>query len=281
MSESHKDKGDFILRGVKKPSPLGTTLLVGLRALDPFLQYAILGRRIAAHLIHRSGGSIAQPNASLITNTILDRLELSPHAFILLSMSVGSSLKQIIWATFTSQETIPVSSAIAISVYNTLLNSINTLLFVCEQTSLQDNHTYSGRSGLFLGIGLYTVGIIAELTAEIQRKVFKQSPANNGKVYEGGMFTLARHINYGGYILWRSGFALASAGWIFGLLSWAFFFYDFAMRGVPVLDKYCQGRVSHVKSLKEVLPTDVTAQYGQQWIEFKKKVPYALIPIVY
>ncbi|EEB94925.1 hypothetical protein MPER_06187, partial [Moniliophthora perniciosa FA553] len=43
-----------------------------------------------------------------------------------------------------------------------------------------------------------------------QRKRFKDDVRNVGKPYTGGLFGLARHINYGGYMLWRTGFAIAA-----------------------------------------------------------------------
>ena len=49
-------------------------------------------------------------------------------------------------------------------------------------------------------------GILLELVSELQRKRFKDDPANKGKPYAGGLFSLARSINYGGYTLWRGGY---------------------------------------------------------------------------
>lgn len=48
-----------------------------------------------------------------------------------------------------------------------------------------------------------------------------------------------------------------------GALVGGFFFYNFAAKGVPELDQYCQGR------------------YGTAWTEFKEEVPYRLFPGLY
>jgi protein-S-isoprenylcysteine O-methyltransferase Ste14 len=58
------------------------------------------------------------------------------------------------------------------------------------------------------------------------------------------LFGLSRHINYFGYTVWRTGFALASGSWILAALSASWFTFDFVARGIPVLDEYCSKRVS-------------------------------------
>ena len=81
--------------------------------------------------------------------------------------------------------------------------------------------------------------------SEIQRKRFKDKPENKGKLYGGGLFGLATNINYGGYTLWRTGYAVAAAGLPWGALTGALAFYDFSTRAIPVLDQYCTDRVRH------------------------------------
>ncbi|KAF2230212.1 hypothetical protein EV356DRAFT_526851 [Viridothelium virens] len=262
-SSSEGKLEDFIRRGVKKSSSAGIIVLIGLRALDPLLQYAILGRGLGSSMIPRIGGTTLPPGALVTTNTIIDKLGLSPHRLTLFLMTVGAVLKSSYWAAYTSQEELPVGSAVLISLYNSALNSLNTLLFTCSQTSASSIGENFSQPRLLVGCILYILGLVAEAVAETQRKRFKQNSANEGKVYDKGLFSLARHINYGAYSLWRAGFALASAGWIFGSLMGAYFFYDFATRGVPALDRYCQDR------------------YGKQWTNYKAKVPYALLPMIY
>lgn len=67
----------------------------------------------------------------------------------------------------------------------------------------------------------------------------------------------------GGYNLWRAGFALAAAGPVWGSIIALFFGYDFATRGVPVLDAYCSKR------------------YGEAWQRYRREVRWRLIPGVY
>ncbi|KAL1904189.1 hypothetical protein Sste5344_010090, partial [Sporothrix stenoceras] len=95
---------------------------------------------------------------------------------------------------------------------------------------------------LAAGTTAYFLGLVTELVSELQRTAFKRKEANKGKAYAGGLFSLARHINYGCYTLWRASYALTAGGSIWAAVVFYFFFRDFAVRGVPALDKYMMQR---------------------------------------
>ncbi|KIW07417.1 hypothetical protein, variant [Verruconis gallopava] len=253
---------DTIRRGVKRPNPLGTAIFVGLRSFDPFIQYNILANGLGSGLLAKVG--LEQLPAGLATNTgtIIDKLGLSPYRLILLSMSVGSALKHIFWLLTVSEEGFEPKSAIAVGLYNTFCNSINDLLFT---SSIASASLASGQSfpqwPLIVGSLSYVIGITTETVAELQRKRFKKN--NPGKPYTGGLWSLARHINYTGYALWRAGYTCAGGGFGAGLVMLIFTLVDFDRRSIVTLDKYC------------------TDRYGAQWEDFKKKTPYKLIPYVY
>lgn len=244
--EEKKHKNQLIQRGWKQPSPLGTGLFVGLRALDPFLQYGILARGVGAGLLEKAGVRTLPQGPTSYTGTLLDKLEMSPYRLILLAMAAGSALKQNFWLLGISEEAFLPSSAVEVSFFNTFTNSINSLLFICSATSASTNGEHFPQTPLLVGSALYTVGIITETYSEWQRKVFKSKPANKGKVYQGGLFGLARHINYGGYTLWRTGYAIAAGGWTWGALVAGFFTLNFLKNSIPELDLYCSERVSYV-----------------------------------
>lgn len=86
-----------------------------------------------------------------------------------------------------------------------------------------------------------------EFVSEIQRHAFKKDKKNKGQVYEGGLFGLSRHINYFGYTLWRTGYAIASGGWTWGAVTASWFVGDFTLRGIPVLQHYLEERVSRLR----------------------------------
>ena len=108
--DSDKKQQDFIRRGIKQSSPLGTTALVGLRALDPILQYARLAEGLDSSIIRILSGTTPTLGPSANTTIPIDKLGLSPHRLTLQSMAVGSALKQRLLGTvpFTRGNTISV-----------------------------------------------------------------------------------------------------------------------------------------------------------------------------
>lgn len=234
-----KELHDNVSR-VKKANYLGTSIFVGLRAADAFWQYALLNRPWAAQLVGALGGQVV-PSAGLA----------SPSHMIITCMALGSSLKQIVTQLVVSEQEMSPSSAVMIAFFNTVFNTLNSILSVWAVTS------FAPPSGslletlqtpvIALAVSAYSIGILTEQISELQRTWFKKRPANKGKPYAGGLFSLARHINYGGYTIWRAAYALVSGGYTWGLLVFSFFFFDFARRGVPVLDKYLSERVCFPK----------------------------------
>lgn len=267
---------DLIRRGVKQPSPLGTASFVGLRALDPLLQYQILAHGLGTGFLARLGLSTVHLSTAVITRTgikLIDQLGLPLERLVLLGMAVGSAAKQIFWLTYLSQEEFPVKSAVIVSVYNTFCNSFNSLLLLTAATSAAlwtkpftvPVPGSSSRLSLpvVLGTAMYVVGMILETGSEMQRKSFKSKPENKGKLCREGMWSWARHINYGGYTLWRGGYALAAGGWIAGAVFASLQAWHFTQNGMVSLDYYMSRR------------------YKDQWGRYKEDVTWKLVPGVY
>ncbi|KAH7875829.1 uncharacterized protein C8R40DRAFT_1169962 [Lentinula edodes] len=241
MSSTTKKQNTLINRGSTESAPLSRTIFVLARALDLPLQYAILSSRsLTAPLIHALGGTAILPTGRPLflmgTNT-----GLSPQRAILFGMALGSFVKQSHW--------------------------INTILFTNTATSVLAYPTVNGDETVLpvptiFGLGFYALGMVLEWGSEIQRLRFKKNPRNKGRVYTKGLFGLARHINYGGYVLWRTGFAMAAAGWTWGLVTGAFYTYNFLTDGIPELDGYCKKR------------------YTEEWSQYKRDVPYKLFPFI-
>jgi protein-S-isoprenylcysteine O-methyltransferase Ste14 len=240
-----KNPNDLIHRGVKKSNLLGTGLFIGLRALDPVFQYGLLSHRIGSTVLAKVGIEQLPMGLGTNTGTFIDKLGLSPYRLILLGMATGSAVKQIYWILFTGEEEFPPSAAIPVSIFNTLNNTINTILFgwAVTSASLASNETFP-QTPLLVGSLLYTVGILTEAVSETQRRNFKRDPKNKGKPFTGGLWQYARHINYTAYTFWRTGFAVAAGGWTWGAVAAAFFFFSFDKRSIPILDEYCTKRVS-------------------------------------
>lgn len=183
---------------------------------------------------------------------------LTPFQAVIWGMSIGSALKQIFWILGTSNEPMYSDGAIMICIFNTVVNSLNTLAFSLAGT----NPTWSS-TAFYASVPLYVAGILIELVSEVQRKRFKDDPRNEGKPYAGGLFAYARSINYFGYMVWRGAFALAAGGVVWGGLIATVLAMDFCKRAIPTMDRYCTGR------------------YGKQWDEVKRRVPYAFFPGFY
>lgn len=261
-SEASKNR-DLISRGDYTATPIGRAVFVAVRALDPFLQYSILAHGTGTGFLHRLGLRTLPPGLPAHTGiSAIDGLHLSPYRLVLLGMAVGSAVKQNIWATTLAGEPMDVKSALLVGAYNTIFNSVNNYIFLASATSASTESTFP-QPALIVGSALYVSGLLAELIAEIQRKRFKSDPKNKGKPYTGGLWSFARHINYGAYTVWRAGYSLTAGGWIWGSIAGAFIFADFATRAVPILNEYCEKR------------------YGVDWENFKKQTKWRLIPGVY
>lgn len=234
---------DNIIRGNHPQSQAGVLTFVGLRGLDPFLQYGILAKGYGSSIITTLGGSILPQGPALVTNSPLDGFGLSPYRTILLSMAIGSMVKQNLYMVGISNERMEPRFAAEVGLFNSVFNSVNDLLFVCAQTSASANGQTFPQTPLLVGVSLFTIGMGLELGSEVQRHFFKKDPKNKGKVYEGGLFGLSRHINYFGYTLWRTGYAVAGGGWVWGAVTAAFFTSAFIGKSIPVLQHYLEDKV--------------------------------------
>ncbi|KAI1102786.1 hypothetical protein F4804DRAFT_311936 [Jackrogersella minutella] len=274
-------KFDLIHRGAREPTPWGTLTFVGLRVLDVPLQHALLlPAGLGTSLFARFGIASALPHLASTSTAVLqtgvpfiDKLG-HPTSALLLLFAAGSSAKQIFWQTYLSKESFPAPAALAVSVYNTVVNSANSLLFLALATtslrsrpliSVADPSSSSFELPLSTVVGalLYVAGIGLETVAECQRKKFKDSPENAGKVCKVGVWRWARHINYFGYSVWRGGYTMVATGWVGGVVVGLVQLLDLSHRAAGVLDEYCSNR------------------YKEQWTQFKREVPYKIVPGIY
>jgi hypothetical protein len=186
---------DYVDRGQHGHSPLGSTVFVGLRALDPFLQHSILTGAIGSQVVNALGTTVMAMGPTSNTGyALLDALKLSPYRLILLGMSTGAAIKQIFWQMAVSREVMPAQSAVGVSLFNTAVNSLNSLVFIASATSAGygrgEGPNWEGWPGAPLRIGgsMFVAGMVIETIAEIQRSFFKQKEANSHRVYHEGLF---------------------------------------------------------------------------------------------
>ncbi|EME43292.1 hypothetical protein DOTSEDRAFT_174057 [Dothistroma septosporum NZE10] len=262
-SQERTREHDPIQRGIKAPSPTETTTFFLGRLADPFIQYGFLKRDWGRPLITRLRGTTLPQGPPLITHTAFDRLGLSPYRTILWAMSFGSMLKQNYHLTTIMQERIKPGFGAQVALFNCVGNTLNSLFFVCAQTSASVNGEHFPQTPLIVGSALYVVGLLVEVVSEQQRHNWKKRPQNRGQLYVNGLFGTARHINYFGYMMWRTGYALAAGGWawaafVAGLSTW-----QFTRLTIPAHQQYMEEK------------------YGEQFQAYERATPYKFIPWVY
>jgi protein-S-isoprenylcysteine O-methyltransferase Ste14 len=93
-----------------------------------------------------------------------------------------------------------------------------------------------GASAAF-GALLYLAGSYLNTASEFTRQLWKQKPENQGRLYTGGLFRYARHINYFGDGVLFTGYALIT-GSLWSFLVPAFMAIGFISANIPALDTY-------------------------------------------
>lgn len=242
MGSDTSNLRDYASR-TKAASPLGTTLFVCVRLMGPVLAYAILACGLG------SGTMNALGLQAVSYGTSGNFLGLSFSQSIIFLMASGSCLKHIYWVLAVSEQEILPETGIFFGALEVTIDALNSLLFMHNfpLRNVSQPAISTLRLQSMLAVSLYIIGLFVETSSEIQRRNFKRAVENRGKPYRGGFFSLARNINYGSHVLWKTGNSLASAGWVWAAIIGGSHFYDFATRGVPVLDRYCQKRVCPVR----------------------------------
>lgn len=231
----------------KEVSQSGNLIFTILRIVDLPLQYHLIHSWLGLDIVRKLGGTSISPPPT-IPATVLG---LSPYHSLIWGLAAGASLKQIYWCLLVCDNAFEPGFSTTVAMYNTALNTFNTLLSLWVLSSNHSNaSTWTelltstpNKSTIPIGVGLYVLGILTEWWCEVQRKRFKQNPENKGKLYAGGLFGLARNINYGGYTLWRVGYSIVCAGLPWGVAVGMFLFGDFAGRAVPYLETYLKEKV--------------------------------------
>ena len=109
--------------------------------------------------------------------------------------------------------------------------------------------------------GLFILGSYLNTGSEIQRKKFKANPLNKGKLYSGGLFSVVRHPNYLGDILWALGWAAATR--------------NIRAVAIPLV-----AAVGFVFMFIPQLSTYLSKQYGEQYEDWARRTK-RLLPFVY
>jgi protein-S-isoprenylcysteine O-methyltransferase Ste14 len=253
-------------RGRRGPGTAGAFSFCGLRALDPLLQYSLLAPLSSALSIFSAfGSSTSAPSLAWGASPALDslsiNLNLSPAATVLFSMSILSALRQIYWHLFISLEPLPAGfdGAAGFAAFNTFCNTLNTLLYVYFATK---NPTWS-TSVLLASAAGYVVGAFLETATDQQLGWFRKDPNNKGKPHSGGLSSLARHMNYTGYIIWRIAYGVAGGGLLAAGFYVPWFLFVFVTISVPTLEHY------------------LVKKYGDSYKKIQEQTPWKLFPYIW
>lgn len=116
---------------------------------------------------------------------------------------------------------------------------------------------------LITGLAVFLFGTCLNIVPELQRALWKQHAENKGKLYNGGLFAFARHINYTGEIASFVGIAMVSRNicslWVPLVMGTGL-----VTVSVAELEFY----------LKQKYPKS-------EWEMYRKQTPYSFIPWVY
>lgn len=112
-----------------------------------------------------------------------------------------------------------------------------------------------------VGVILFLIGSTINTAADYQRFIWKEKADNKGRLYTGGLFQYAMHINYFGDGVMYVGLALITLEWICLCVSIGIIV-NFIVLQIPMLDKHLSER------------------YGAEFREYAKKTK-KLIPFVY
>jgi len=258
----------------KGPSPLGTCLFIFLRLADVWFQYALIAHEVMPTLMSYLPIGLHSPRSSC-TSTTISLTSLPPGGYVvthrladpssttlglgltdyhltLVGLAFASALKQIIWILFISEQKMPPRFVLTICGFNTFLNTLNTFFALYSRTSgvIPQTFEFGGylkqavQYAVPMGQSLFAAGLAIELISEVQRKVWKGRPENKGKPFGGGLFRKATNINYGGYTLWRAGYACYAGKLGWGGLTGMLIGTDFVRRAIPSMDRYCEEKVS-------------------------------------
>lgn len=112
-------------------------------------------------------------------------------------------------------------------------------------TLLLNDSSRNPRLGVrdYVGWALWAIGMFFEVTADLQKTMFRNKPENKGKFIRSGLWAISRHPNYFGEILlWFGLYISASSvfrGWEFASVLSPIFIYLLITKvsGIPLLEK--------------------------------------------
>lgn len=169
----------------KDASSTGSIVFTILRLAEIPWQYYFLSSGLGHSLLVRLGASteLLPPSTSLSAL----RLGLHPYHAIILTLAAGTTASQIFWAWSIRENYFPPSGATAVALYNTLLNTINSVLALWAVTSQAPSQDSRGKlwwsEVVAVGILLYMFGTY-----------WNAHPRSSARISRPGLRTKANHF---------------------------------------------------------------------------------------
>ncbi|KAJ3146446.1 hypothetical protein HDU86_008498 [Geranomyces michiganensis] len=221
----------------------GKAAFVLFKAANPVLQYLIFARGWGHSIFALLGRSPACPHIGM----------LSPKQKVLVGVAMLGAARQVFWCLCINESPLSPLDAAHIAVFDLLADSSNSVL------SLASSAWNLGPSEWW-GSAAVLVGSVIESLSELQRKWFRAEKTSSLQV--NGLWRWARHVNYAGFLIWRSGYA-AITGNSYAFWNPGLHLCHFAVSAIPLLERY--------QELK----------YGEEWARYKRQTPYKLLPYVW
>ncbi|KAJ6463481.1 hypothetical protein C8R45DRAFT_1025917 [Mycena sanguinolenta] len=258
-SNTHKDHLTKF-RGNPNISTSGAATFALGRLADAPLQYAIFTQGWAV----KGLVAVGLRASNLLVTAGPGVAGLGPIPTLLTGMYAVSALRHGYWVMFTNNFYWPPDLSLKLIGYNTLVNTFNTVVAVHALTSspypILGSFTDCIGWKQWTGLALFASGILVETIAEERRKSFKKDPKNTGKIDDTGLWSVVRHPNYLGYLLWRVGITLTTGSLVATAAFSCWQLAAFYGNSIPGISSY------------------MATKYGPQWEDYKRRVPSTIIP---
>lgn len=177
---------------------------------------------------------------------------------VFLGMTAVLVLKQSMWVFYISNEAMTLPFALFGVVADFIYEGICAVVF-----RLASSNPLWSPAFLYFGAAVHALAATTELLAELQRKAFKESPKNTGKLCSEGLWGVVRHPNFAMNVVYGAAYGFATGGPLFAVLPVAMYLGNFVMNAIPPKEVY------------------LAEKYGDQWEKYRREVRWKLCPGVY
>lgn len=134
-----------------------------------------------------------------------------------------------------------------------------SLCSLCALTAIASKTGVVVNGLFYLGVVIFILGFVLEITADVQKTRFRADPKNEHRFINSGLWSYSRHPNYLGEIILWTGIAISSFSSLqgtqyFTLISPLFTYLLLVhVSGINILEKNGQKKWGHLKEYEEYL----------------------------